>query len=148
MYTYLYLCNIVLFASISGSQSQSLTRERSFIETNFVETLKQPQIQVQTPPQRIMGSSAAASPTSPAALATQKMAERLEEKAANIAQGQELVKAKDEIIDLKEKLETLKLKRARDQEKIKEYEKLRIQYEQLVEFKSKIMESQVKLAFM
>ena len=42
------------------------------------------QIQVQTPPQRIMGSSAAASPASPAALATQKMAERLEEKAANI----------------------------------------------------------------
>ena len=66
-----------------------MTRERSFIETNFVETLKQPQIQVQTPPQRIMGSPAgsAASSASPAALATQKMAERLEEKAANIAQG-------------------------------------------------------------
>ena len=37
-------------------------------------------------------------------MATQKMAERLEEKAANIAQGQELAKAKDEIIDLNEKL--------------------------------------------
>ena len=71
----------------SGLQSQSLTRERSFIETNFVETLKQPQIQVQTPPQRIMpvmGSPSSASSASPAALATQKMAERLEEKAANI----------------------------------------------------------------
>jgi hypothetical protein len=70
---------------ILGSQNQSMTRERSFIETNFVETLKQPQIQVQTPPQRIMGSSAgSASSASPATLATQKMAERLEEKAANI----------------------------------------------------------------
>ena len=73
---------------ILGSQNQSMTRERSFIETNFVETLKQPQIQVQTPPQRIMGSPASsASSASPAAMATQKMAERLEEKAANIAQG-------------------------------------------------------------
>ena len=50
-------------------------------------------------------------------------------------QGQELVKAKDEIIDLNEKLDTLKLKRAKDQDKIKEYEKVRIQCEQLVEFK-------------
>ena len=58
------------------------------------------------------------------------------------AQGQELAKAKDEIVDLNEKLETLKLKRAKDQEKIKEYEKLKIQCEQLMEFKSKIMESQ------
>ena len=97
-----------------------MTRERSFIETNFVETLKQPQIQVQTPPQRIMGSPASsASSASPAAMATQKMAERLEEKAATMAQGQELVKAKDEVIDLNEKLDTLKLKRAKDQDKIK-----------------------------
>ena len=104
-----------------------------------------PQVQVQTP-SRIMGSSPATSAAaSPAVLATQKMAERLEEKAANLAQSQELAKTKDEIIDLKEKLETLKLKRAKDQEKIKEYEKVRIQYEQLVEFKSKIMESQAAL---
>ena len=70
------------------------------------------------------------------------MAERLEEKAASIAQTQELAKTKDEIVDLTEKLETLKLKRAKDQEKIKEYEKLKIQCEQLLEFKSRIMESQ------
>ena len=64
---------------------------------------------------------------------------------AQAAQSQELFKARDEIIDLKEKLETLKLKRAKDQDKIKEFEKIRIQYEQLVEFKSKIMESQALL---
>ncbi len=46
------------------------------------------------------------------------------------------------MIDLKEKLETIKVKRAKDQEKIKEFEKLRIQHEQLLEFKSRIMESQ------
>ena len=89
-----------------------------------------------------MGS---ALPSSPAALATQKMAERLEEKAANLAQSQELAKTKDEVVDLKEKLETLRLKRAKDQEKIKEYEKVRIQCEQLLEFKSRIMESQAAL---
>ena len=133
-----------------GTQQTSMTRERSFVERNFVETLKQPQIKVDvtpTPP-RVMGSpaaSTAASTSSPAAMATQKMAERLEEKAANIAQGQELAKAKDEIIDLNEKLETLKVKRAKDQEKIKEFEKMRIQCEQLMEFKSKIMESQAAL---
>ena len=125
---------------MASSQGQSLNRERSFIETNFVETLKQPQVQVQTPPQRVMGSPSVSgsNPSSPAALATQKMAERLEEKAAQAAQSQELFKARDEIIDLKEKLETLKLKRAKDQDKIKEFEKIRIQYKQLVEFKSKI----------
>ena len=135
-----------------GIQGQSsMQRERSFVERNFVETLKQPQIKVETPSpvsSRVMGSSpasGAASTASPAALATQKMAERLEEKAANLATSQELSKAKDEIIDLNEKLETLKVKRAKDQEKIKEFEKMRIQCEQLLEFKSKIMESQAAL---
>lgn len=142
-----------------SQQSISMQRERSFVETNFVETLKQPQIQVT--PQRAMGSPAvatskiaatsaspslaAASPSNVAMAATQKMAERLEEKAASIAQSQELAKAKDEIVDLTEKLETLKVKRAKDQEKIKEYEKLKIQCEQLLEFKSRIMESQSAL---
>ena len=143
-----------------SQQSISMQRERSFVETNFVETLKQPQIQVT--PQRAMGSPAvatskiaasssaspslaAASPSNVTMAATQKMAERLEEKAASIAQSQELAKAKDEIVDLTEKLETLKVKRAKDQEKIKEYEKLKIQCEQLLEFKSRIMESQSAL---
>ena len=123
----------------SPQQQTSMQRERSFVERNFVETLKQPQIKVETPSPRVMGSpagaaaaAAAASTASPAALATQKMAERLEEKAANLAQSQELAKAKDEIIDLNEKLETLKVKRAKDQEKIKEFEKMRIQCEQLI----------------
>ena len=58
---------------------------------------------------------------------------------------QELQSVQDENNDLKEKLETIKLKRAKDLEKLKEFEKMRIQHDQLVEFKSRIMESQSAL---
>ena len=51
----------------------------------------------------------------------------------------------EENSDLKEKLETIKLKRAKDLEKLKDFEKMRIQHDQLVEFKSRIMESQSAL---
>ena len=55
---------------------------------------------------------------------------------------QQLQSVQDENGDLKEKLETIKVKRARDLDKLKEFEKMRIQHDQLVEFKSRIMESQ------
>ena len=58
---------------------------------------------------------------------------------------QDLVASKEENADLKEKLETIKLKRAKDLEKMKESEKMRIQHDQLVEFKSRIMEAQSAL---
>lgn len=57
----------------------------------------------------------------------------------------QLQKAKEDITELEEKLETLKLKRAKDLEKLKEYEKARIQLDQMSEFKTKIMESQAAL---
>ena len=38
---------------------------------------------------------------------------------------QELVRSREEIQDLKEKLDTIKIKRSKDQEKIKEFEKIR-----------------------
>ena len=69
----------------------------------------------------------------------------MEEKVAHLQKQQELNAAKEESDDLKEKLETLKIKRAKDLEKLKEFEKMRIQYDQLVEFKARIMESQVRL---
>lgn len=50
-----------------------------------------------------------------------------------------------QIRDLGEKLETLKIKRQEDKEKLKEYDKLKIQLEQLIEFKSKIMDAQASL---
>ena len=58
---------------------------------------------------------------------------------------QELQSVQEENNDLKEKLETIKLKRAKDLEKLKDFEKMRIQHDQLVEFKSRIMESQSAL---
>ena len=46
---------------------------------------------------------------------------------------QELVRSREEIQDLKEKLETIKIKRAKDQEKIKEFEKVRWVYSTVVD---------------
>ncbi|XP_041476315.1 dynactin subunit 1-like isoform X2 [Lytechinus variegatus] len=50
-----------------------------------------------------------------------------------------------EVKDLQEKLDTLKMKRAEDRAKLKEGEKMRIQLQQLQEFKSKMMEAKVDL---
>lgn len=49
------------------------------------------------------------------------------------------------ITDLEEKLQTLIIKRAEDKAKLKEMEKLRIQNQQLNEFKKQILESQAEL---
>merc|ERR1719412_2396929 len=74
-----------------------------------------------------------------------KLSESLEGKLAIFQVQQELQSVQEENNDLKEKLETIKLKRAKDLEKLKEFEKMRIQHDQLVEFKSRIMESQSSL---
>lgn len=44
-----------------------------------------------------------------------------------------------------EKLETLKIKRLEEREKLKELDRLRLQLDQMTEFKAKIMESQASL---
>ncbi|XP_076067204.1 dynactin subunit 1-like isoform X5 [Oratosquilla oratoria] len=72
-------------------------------------------------------------------------AQTMEEKVASLQKDQEIENLKGEIRDLNEKLETLRVKRAQDKDKLKEGEKLRLQVEQLVEFKSRIMESQAQL---
>ena len=71
--------------------------------------------------------------------------ERLEEKVANLQTQQELQQSKETIKDLEEKLETVKIKRAKELEKLKEFEKMKFAHEQLLEFKSRIMESQAAL---
>lgn len=48
-----------------------------------------------------------------------------------------------QVRDLSEKVETLRIKRMQDKERIKEFEKTKLQLEQLIEFKTKVMESQV-----
>ena len=49
----------------------------------------------------------------------------------NLAHQQEMEGLKAEIKDLEEKLETLKVKRAEDKVKLKEFEKVKIQLQQV-----------------
>ncbi|XP_041368819.1 dynactin subunit 1-like isoform X2 [Gigantopelta aegis] len=58
----------------------------------------------------------------------------------SLHQQQEMVGLNAEIKDLNEKLETLKFKRAEDKIKLKEFEKVKIQLQQLQEYKSKMTE--------
>jgi len=48
-----------------------------------------------------------------------------------------------QVRDLTDKVETLRVKRMQDKEKMKDFEKTKLQIEQLLEFKTKVMESQV-----
>lgn len=57
----------------------------------------------------------------------------------------EFLKNVYQVTDLNEKVEILRVKRMQDKEKMKEFEKTKIQLEQLLEFKSKVMESQASL---
>jgi dynactin 1 len=97
------------------------------LQTGFVETLK-PQF---TPGQVIT--------TTPTPITS------VEEKINIIQLQQEIENRNQQIRDLSEKFETLKIKRQDDKEKLKQFDKLKIQLEQLIEFKSKIMEVQASL---
>ncbi|XP_068625835.1 dynactin subunit 1 [Battus philenor] len=103
--------------------SPDLTKRASFVEIGFVETLT---------PQYTPGQSL----TSPLLQPTV-----VEDKQAQ----QEIANLKAEVEDLKEKLETLKVRRAEDRDKIRELERLRLQLDQANEFKTKIMESKAQL---
>lgn len=59
----------------------------------------------------------------------------------NIQQQQEIEGLKAEIKDLNEKLDTLKIKRSEDKTKLKEFEKVKIQLQQLQEYKIKAQET-------
>eukprot|EP00096_Caligus_rogercresseyi_P008348 TRINITY_DN2701_c0_g1_i1.p1 TRINITY_DN2701_c0_g1~~TRINITY_DN2701_c0_g1_i1.p1 ORF type:complete len:1161 (-),score=439.41 TRINITY_DN2701_c0_g1_i1:84-3566(-) len=105
-----------------------IEREPSFMEPNFVQTMKPP-----------------VSSESPAMNSASPRSERLEEKVAALQTQQSLVASREEVKDLSEKLETLKIKRAKDHEKLKDFDKMKIQLESLSEFKGRIMESQKDL---
>ncbi|XP_076395255.1 dynactin subunit 1 isoform X2 [Megachile rotundata] len=125
--------------SLSGSQHErkdggeslipapTSTKRASFIETGFVETLK-PQF---VPGQVMAGSAAAAS--------------LVEEKLSHLQLQQENENLKSQVRDLTEKVETLRVKRMQDKERMKDFEKTKLQLEQLIEFKTKVMESQASL---
>ncbi|XP_063233174.1 dynactin subunit 1 isoform X2 [Bacillus rossius redtenbacheri] len=69
----------------------------------------------------------------------------VEERLTLLQCRQESDNLRAEVADLKEKLDTLRLKRLQDGEKLREYEKTRLQLDQLLEFKARIMESQASL---
>lgn len=130
-------------------EKQPFQRERSFVETNFVQTPRSNNV-TQILPDKPIGtpgnkSSSNSSATASPSLSTVLLSEKMEEKVQNMQMQQEINNYKDEIKDLGEKLETLKVKRAQDKEKMKEFEKIVLQNEQLVEFKGRIMESQSAL---
>jgi len=110
--------------------SEPTSKRASFIETGFVETLK---------PQYIPGQ-AMISPGASSCSAT-----AVEEKFNNLQNQQETENLKSEIRDLQEKIDTLKVKRLQDKERLKDFDKMKLQLEQLLEFKSRIMESQTSL---
>ncbi|VVD03906.1 unnamed protein product [Leptidea sinapis] len=115
-----------LSPSTERASTPDLTVKRASF-TGFVETLT---------PQFTPGQSM----TSP-----QPNAAAVEEKLANLQAQQEITNLKAEVEDLKEKLETLRMRRSEDREKLRELERVRLQLDQANEFKAKIMESQAQL---
>ncbi|XP_055894573.1 dynactin subunit 1-like isoform X2 [Biomphalaria glabrata] len=69
----------------------------------------------------------------------------IDERFSSVQQQQEIEGLKLEVKDLNEKLETLKIKRAEDKVKLKEFEKTKIQLQQLQEYKSRMQESHADL---
>uniref|UniRef100_A0A2H1W3X5 SFRICE_008464 n=1 Tax=Spodoptera frugiperda TaxID=7108 RepID=A0A2H1W3X5_SPOFR len=120
--------SLTSYASPTTERAASPEQKRaSFVETGFVETLT---------PQYTPGQSI----TSP-----QPASSSMEDKIANMQAQQEITNLKAEVEDLKEKLETIKVRRAEDREKLRELERVRLQLDQANEFKAKIMESQAQL---
>ncbi|XP_059611897.1 dynactin subunit 1 isoform X3 [Phlebotomus argentipes] len=112
--------------SMAPPESSLSSKRSSFVETGFLETLK---------PQFTPGQSL----TSPSPALT------AEDKLAALQQQQEIDDLKGQVKDLTEKLETLRLRRAEDKERLREFDKMKTQFEQLQEFKHKIMDAQTQL---
>lgn len=115
----------------NGIASHSTSKRASFVETGFLEILK-PQF---TPLQPMRSPSFTAVPQGPTA----------EEKAAAAEQQKLIEDLQAQVTDLTEKLETLKQRRNEDKDRLREFDKMKIQFEQLQEFRSKIMAAQSSL---
>ncbi|XP_055856835.1 dynactin subunit 1 [Episyrphus balteatus] len=122
-------------STASSSESHPSSKRASFVETGFLEILK-PQF---TPSQPIRSPSFTAPPPTMSAQAA------AEEKATNAEQQQIIEGLKSQVDDLTEKLETLKQRRSEDKERLREFDKMKIQFEQMQEFRSKIMNAQAQL---
>lgn len=113
-------------SNMSPPASSLASKRSSFVETGFVETLR---------PQFIPGQPM----TSPSPSLS------AEEKLLSMQLQQENEDLRGQVRDLSEKLETIKQRRAEDKEFIRELEKIKTPYEQLQEFKQRIIEANSQL---
>ncbi|XP_061401594.1 dynactin subunit 1 [Musca vetustissima] len=107
-------------------------KKNSFVETGFVEILK-PQFNASQP----MRSPSFTSPPNQMNTAEDKSNLNEQKKLNEELQAQ--------VADLTEKLETLKQRRNEDKERLRDFDKMKIQFEQLQEFRTKIMAAQASL---
>ncbi|KAH8256243.1 hypothetical protein KR026_011565 [Drosophila bipectinata] len=114
----------------NGSGSHASSKRASFVETGFLEILK-PQF---TPSQPMRSPSFTTPPNSGA-----------EDKTALLEAQKTSAELQTQVADLTEKLETLKQRRNEDKERLREFDKMKIQFEQLQEFRTKIMAAQASL---
>lgn len=111
--------------SSAAGENNAPTQRSSFVETGFLEIL--------TP--QFTSSQPMRSPSF----------NTIEER-TNSAEQQKLIdELQRQVTDLTEKLETVKQRRLEDKERYRDFDKMKIQFEQLQEFKSKIMDSQASL---
>lgn len=124
-------------ASSSSAAPAASAKRESFVETGFLETLKPqftPGFSLTTPLNATAGGSiSSAVPFS------------AEEKLHALQQQQITDDLKAQVRDLTEKLETLKQRRNEDKERLREFDKMKTQFDQLQEFKAKIMDAQSQL---
>ncbi|XP_023176808.2 dynactin subunit 1 isoform X1 [Drosophila hydei] len=120
-------------ASLSGeagaTASPAASKRASFVETGFLEILK-PQF---TPSQPMRSPSFTAPPNT------------TEDKVALLESQKISAELQTQLADVTEKLETLKQRRNEDKERLREFDKMKIQFEQLQEFRTKIMSAQASL---
>lgn len=114
-----------------GDVTPNNGKKNSFVETGFMEILKP-----QFTPSQPMRSPSFTSP--PNQMNSEDKANLNEQKKLN----DEL---QNQVADLTEKLETLKQRRNEDKERLRDFDKMKIQFEQLQEFRSKIMAAQASL---
>ncbi|KAH8379687.1 hypothetical protein KR009_006503 [Drosophila setifemur] len=115
-----------------GSGSHASSKRASFVETGFLEILK-PQF---TPSQPMRSPSFTTPPNSSSGT---------DDKTALLEAQKTSAELQTQLADVSEKLDTLKQRRNEDKERLREFDKMKIQFEQLQEFRTKIMAAQASL---
>lgn len=130
------------FRTATSPVELPIPKRESFVETGFLETLK-PQFKAGFSLTTPLSSTAASSATGSVSGSGNILS--AEEKLNAVQQQQLSDELKAQIRDLTEKLDTLKQRRSEDKERLREFDKMKTQFEQLQEFKTKIMDAQSQL---